>query len=201
MDHMELSLSRDKQNGDIVINAYSVDGVDGVLASEYLDLGNYQSTGALKESYDALCQKHNDMTYNREFVTRDGFGPHRTMSLGIDFTSIDIVSDADFDEDHRAGESLADITGFWCVSYRPYIDSNYTLDVPNTNLGKVSTIRESLTYITPGNKLSLLEARYSNMVTLFFQSLPTLSKSHTFTVTMTADDGRVFEDSIQMTFE
>lgn len=36
---------------------------------------------------------------------------------------------------------------------------------------------------------------------LKFETPPTLSKTHTFTVTMTANDGRVFSDSVRMTFE
>jgi hypothetical protein len=169
---------------------------------ESVFLGDYKSTGALKESYDALCIKHNDMTYNRKFVISDGAGPRGTSCLGVDFLSIDIVSDADFDAEHIAGVSLSDIVKYRTNSYKPYIESGYTLAESHSNWGNISSISGFLSEIVPTDPLYLLgDNSFKDFIILNFNNLPTLSKTHTFTVTMTADDGRIFTDSIEMTFE
>lgn len=192
---LELTLSMD---GEIIINEYPNEGVDGVLGSRNKWLGSYNSTGAMKVAYDALCEKHNDMEYNRDFVVFDGFGPHHTYGLGVDFTSIDIVSNADFDDEHPAGSSLGNIVAFRSLSLKPFIDSNYTIegDTPE----RYTVIQGLLFELTP-EQLVLLGRRYGDLATLSFEKEPTLSKTHTFTVTMTADDGRVFKDTVEMTFE
>ncbi len=156
-------------------------------------LGAYNSTGSLKRSYDALCEKHNDMTYNRKFVIWDSAGPHQTSNIGIDFVSIDIVSDIDFDTEHPAGESLGDIVRFRSISSKPYIDSGYKGSEYTTVEGLVSEL-------TP-DQLTLL-GQNTFIGGLYFETSPTLEKTHTFTVTMTPDDGREpFTASIEMTFD
>ncbi len=152
-------------------------------------IGGYDSAGSEKAEYDALCEKHNDMTYNRSVKLQPW---EHTDYIGVDFVTVDIVSDADFDEDHLLGESLGDIVLFRSHSIKPFIDNGYT--------GHQNTaIYEYLSELS-SDQLVLL-GEMGRIGRLEFKDLPTLSKTHTFTVTMTADDGRVFEDSIDMTFE
>lgn len=48
-----------------------------------------------------LCSKYNDTGFNRTIAL------HSTTAVANRFTAIDIVSDSDFDERHKAGASLA----------------------------------------------------------------------------------------------
>jgi hypothetical protein len=168
-------------------------GVKGinVHGGGYSLITSYDDEDSKKERYDALCEKHNDMTFNREvYIYPGGYAPG---SFGVDFTSIDIVSNADFDAGHLAGSSLGDIVMFDGRSYKQYIDSGY-----DDTLLDDCRIWELVSELTPA-QLTLLE--YQDGPTLWIQTAPTLSKTHMFTVTMTADDGRVFSDTIEMTFE
>lgn len=174
-----------------------------IYFGELSSLGDYKSTGALKKSYDALCEKHNDMTFLRDFVVRDAYGPHSTEQLGLDFLSIDIVSDSDFDAEHPTNTSLSDVVMFYSYSLKPFIDSHYEL---RYNGGVYHPIEEKISNLS-ANQLVLL-GRKANVGfwpmyigTLVFEKEPDLSKTHTFTVTMTADDGRIFTASIDMEFE
>jgi hypothetical protein len=167
-------------------------GVKGiVLGFRGDEIGNFESTGAEKETYDALCEKYGDMTFNRDVKMFTNLPNDLPNALSVDFVSVDITSNADFDAGHLAGSSLGDIVMFNAWSFKPYIDSGYT-----SNDG--CWIWELVSELTPA-QLTLLE--YQDGPTLWIQTAPTLSKTHTFTVTMTADDGRVFSDTIEMTFE
>lgn len=160
-------------------------------------LGNYKSTGALKESYDALCEKHNDMTFLRETVTWGPSGPREVYLLGVDFLSIDITSDSDFDDEHPAGSSLGDIVKLNSYSLKPYIDSGYKLLAPNGTV--YHPVYEFVSELTPEQLILLGQRDYIG--SLRFETQPTLSKTHKFTVTMIADDGREFTASIDMEFD
>ncbi len=176
-------------------DAETVFHVEGIRISfENLSLiGSYGSVDEEKiAAYDALCEKHGDMTYNRNVNIHSGM-PY-DPNIGLDFLSIDIVSDSDYDESHVAGTSLADITLFHGGTLKPFIDSGYAPTGTYTNYSSVESL---LTDLTP-DQLTLLNP---GTMYLKFVSLPTLSKTHNFTVTMTADDGRVFSDTIEMTFE
>ncbi len=71
---------------------------------------SYNDTGEKKEIYDALCEKYGDMAYNRlGSIECESSGP---FSLVNSFVSVEILSDADYDETHPAGSSLADLSIF-----------------------------------------------------------------------------------------
>lgn len=185
---------------------------DGTGIQIWLDdlsmIGDYKSTGTQKDAYDAICEKHNDMNYNRDFVTFNGYQPFATENIGFDFVSIDVTSSARFDATHPAGESLGDIVLLESSSLKPYIDSGYTLETAERNGIHYSRVSDLISEITP-EQLILLGSYTHNggsgwrylLATLSFKDLPSGSKEHTFTVTMTADDGRVFSDTVEITFE
>jgi hypothetical protein len=196
-----------------VLSYYGMDNIDlggnyyektiYILTFTRYELGHYKSTGAKKQVYDALCEKHGDMTFLREQVTWGPGGPVTVEFLGIDFLSIDITSDSAFDEEHPAGVSLGDIVLFNSYSVKPYIDSGYTSTYDNDVYHPVN---KHLSDLTQDDLILIGKYKYSSgdpdyIGKLTFDKEPTLSKIHTFTVTMTADDGRVFTDSIEMTFE
>jgi hypothetical protein len=167
----------------------------------------YEDVGAKKERYDALCEKHNDMTFNRTETFYTWSTPTRFPD--VDFVSIDVVSDADFDNAHPKGSSLKDIMIFKSYTTKPYIDSGYieydwgnsgnSAKKPYYPLYKVMSELSGDDLILLGYPMDSGSLKY--FATLSFDTPPTLSRTHTFTVTMTADDGRVFAKSVEMTFE
>lgn len=138
-------------------------------------------------SGNSLCTYYNDRSYNREIV------PHSTEAITNCFTAIDIVSDSDFDERHKAGASLADITFLAGASPYDYIQSGYTktfdwknapLFFEQDQLYKWYNPNDSPIYI----RLSEIDNRdlilLNPIFFLTFESQPTLSKSHRLTLTI-----------------
>lgn len=161
-----------------------------------------------KAAYDALCEKHGDMTFDRIIKIQPW---ENVMYPAVDFVSIKVTSDADFDAEHPEGEPLNDILTFDSCSAKPYIDSGYTEYDKAADIRKYSVINKNLAEVTVDD-LTLLGTGQTGyepverrdvgyLGILIFNKEPTLSKTHTFTVTMTADDGRVFEASVDMEFE
>lgn len=95
--------------------------------------------------------------------------------------SIDVVSDADWDEAHSAGTSLNDITKLSTDTYRYFIRAGYQgikLQGQDKMLNEMTEEEGDLIMYEPSQ--------------LIFRSLPTISKSHLITVTIVLDDGREF---------
>jgi hypothetical protein len=190
------------------IDRISLEEESGERKSIYINnsngyrLASRNSEGSEKKIYDDLCEKHNDMTYLRDFVIFDGYMPFQTNCLGVDFLSIDITSDSSFDDEHPASVSLGDIVTFSSYSLKPYIDSGYKNlydnDVFHPVVKRLSELTTNDLILLGGSSHGY--APHTYICELTFDSEPILSKTHTFTVTMTADDGRVFSDSIEMTF-
>ncbi|MDR2891206.1 MAG: hypothetical protein LBV18_06400 [Alistipes sp.] len=183
-------------------------------------VGDFQDAGEKKEIYDALCEKYGDMSFEREDLTN-----HVISFQAESFVSVEIVSDEDFDEAHPKGSSLNDLILFDSASSKPYIDSGYEKcdwgndDVFVFGFGgprrpyypvrkKVSELmKDDLELLFAGSSCLYLGdgipkfGQCSAFGFFHFEKSPTLSKVHNVTVTMTADDGRVFSDTVQMTFE
>lgn len=164
----------------------------------------YSETADGKKGYDAMCQKYGDMTYNREGVVYPGGDPSFQM---YSFISVDIISDAAYNDSHPAGTSLADLFIFDAKSSKPYIDSGYkkyetVWEVDGSILRyEHYPVHKKVSDLKPYD-LMMLYGEWNCIVGRFyFKSLPNLSKTHTFTVTFTDERGETFSDSIQMTFE
>lgn len=170
-------------------------------------IGSYKDTGSRKTVYDALCQKHGDMTYNREEFVPFGREP---SFLAYNPISVDIVSDANFDEEHLAGTSLADLIIFSSFSSKPFINSGYVEHDWGENEIWYSHMAGKQPYYPVHKKVSDLTIEDLTLLygfgstingALYFQSLPTLSKVHNITVTFTDERGETFSDTIEMNFE
>lgn len=151
--------------------------------------------------------------YYVKFVNR----PMNVFS-GIEFSSIDMVSDMDFDEEHPAGTSLADIAMLSTYWGRPELDRYYRPDkgssancsyYPESAQAGIRLFR-SPDALTPDN-LSLIGMQGINSSDTYyevvykqqfyigaitFSQMPTCGLKHTFTVTMTTVDGRKFESQV-----
>ena len=163
--------------------------------------------GKEKEMYDSLCRKHNDIGYNRKrswYVL-----PPFPSSATSDFLSIEIFSDADYDEAHPAGTNLADIVRYMGFSPYQYILSGYKDSYyynPSehssafnkylakfSNRGAYFAIDKMVPDLTPED-LTLPETERTCM--LHFEVAPTLASEHNITVKIHTDDGKVFSASI-----
>jgi hypothetical protein len=172
-------------------------------------LGGWKSKGREKVIYDSLCTLHNDMSYKtrREYIAVPNWGD----SFKGDILSIDVISNADFDEQHPALSPLNDIIQLQSISPYPYIISGYKAtynwgyDEP-TRYGRLfrcglednpcyHPIDKKLSEITPSD-LILVGPAF-----LIFEKHPTLAQAHDLTVTIRLSDGRIFSPTITKVFE
>ncbi len=140
-----------------------------------------------------LCSKYNDTGFNRTIAL------HSTTAVANRFTAIDIVSDSDFDERHKAGASLADITFFAGASANNYIRSGYTQTFDWQNAPSFYKQDQLYTWYNSRNNpvyIRLSEigdadlALLNPVFFLVFESQPTASKSHRFVLTITDEKGK-----------
>jgi hypothetical protein len=180
------------------VNGYTVIAINstpvGIYSYPQLLCGN-GSNGQEGKLYDELCLKHNDMSYNKTFKLNNPGELPRNEYMGLDFASIRVVSDSDFDKEHPAGTDLGDVIIYFNHSVKKFIDSGYTELAPN---GSPDHYFEKKVSKLTVDDLTLLV--YYSLGNLLFESLPTLSQTHHLTVTMTTDDGKEFSASIDIDF-
>ena len=159
---------------------------------------SWRDEGGEKTTYEALCRKHNDLTYNkkREYHLRPEWG----VCSAVDFREIDIVSDKDFDAEHPAGTSLKDIVRFVSISPKKFIDSGYK-ETFNWRRNKPKIFKkesmissmfheETENYFPINGLLKDIGSDEMQMLPedthgiLFFDKEPTAEKEHTLTVTI-----------------
>lgn len=157
------------------------------------------------DKYETLCQQFGDMTYNR-LVPQD---PTYTACHANLFTSIDIISSADFG-DIKAGESLSDIVMFRGASAKTYIDNGYLFPNADEYLQAQQELEEELgnykyfpistadlrngfypcvkrlSELTPED-LTLLSCRF---MSIRFMEVPEI-KEHTLTLIFRTEDKEV----------
>ncbi len=179
------------------------------------------SEGEEKAEYDRLCEKHCDLSFNRR---RTFLVPSESVGYNDkDFVSIEITSDAAFDESHPAGTNLADVVRFMSWSPREYIASGYLeyyhydpsglsdsfKMVMPVYLAREFFLPETDATCYPIDKmvcdlepedLILLGHDDLRIGFLKFERMPANPGNHIITVKMETDAGAVFEKSIEMTF-
>lgn len=179
------------------------------------------SEGEEKGEYDRLCRKHGDLSFNhrRQFLV-----PSESVGYNDkDFVSVEITSDAAFDESHPAGANLADVVRFMSWSPCKFIDSGYAqyyhydpsglsdsfITVMPVYLAREFFLPETDATCYPIDKmvcdlepedLILLGHDDLRIGFLKFERMPANSGNHTITVKMETDAEAVFEKSIEMTF-
>jgi hypothetical protein len=163
-----------------------------------------------KVIYDSLCVLHNDMSYNTE---RDYIEiPHWRDGFKGDIVSIDVVSNADFDEQHPTYSSLNDVILLLSASLYPYIMSGYK-DTYEWEPDEYLRYSEPLMrrgsnedlYFHPINK-TLSEVTSSDLILVnsalrVFEKQPDVAQEHELTVTIRMSDGRVFSPTVMKMFE
>jgi hypothetical protein len=212
---------RDLSRRSYAMYFYEMQGIELTAYPEYPDMKTvivwqatsitaygYKDTGERRATYDALCAKYGDMSYNREEFVPIGEEP---SFLAYSPVSIEIVSDVDFDDEHPAGTSLADIVTYDGHSSKPFIDSGYQPyyweDMDRFHYYEKVHERP---YYPVNKKVSELTVEDLMLVYgvgselpwghLYFQ-VPTLSQTHNIKVTLTDERGKKFSDTITMNFE
>jgi hypothetical protein len=158
--------------------------------------------------YDELCEKYGDMSYNREEFVSIGFKP---SFPAYSPASIEIVSGADFDDEHPAGTSLADIVTYDGYSSKPFIDSGYQMYYwedkgrfyyhEGTHEKPYYPVNKKVSELTAEDLTLIYGTGYLLAYCHLYFPVPTLSKQHNIKVTLTDERGKKFSDTITMNFE
>lgn len=189
---------------------------------------SFISTGELLEMYYDFCRKYDDFgrdpfegyTYAEgqyEYV----HCPMRVFS-GVDFSSIDVVSDKDIDEDHPAGTSLADIAVFSTRCARYHLENKKARSAADYTEDEVQwfPMSEGRFISRRFDKLTLEQLSVIGIQTYYseeegaeklyredfilggitFMCAPDKLLYNTLTVTMTTVDGRKFEAQAKVTW-
>jgi len=176
---------------------------------------SWRDEGGEKTTYEALCRKHNDLTYNkkREYHLRPEWG----VCSAVDFREIDIVSDKDFDAEHPAGTTLKDIVRFVSISPKKFIDSGYKEtfnwrrnrpEIFKKDSMVLSLFQREAENYFPINRLlkdmgrdemQMLPANTHGI--LFFDKKPTAEKEHKLKVTIYIGNNRKLVNYITKKFK
>lgn len=213
--------------GDIHINYTSTGHAEDSLWGIYIGpkkFTNEWSANAQKEedvaAFRAICERYGDTSYNRTVKGDKNYTIR--MYNENELINIDVVSDADFDGEHPAGTSLADIMQFTTVSPMPYISSGYTDEFDWANYSGFSEWHNAMcnfattNYYIYENALHPTDMTLSDVTAeelklmgfgngfmlamLFFKKNPTIDQTHTITVTLTGIDNVEYTASHEITF-
>ena len=176
-------------------------------------------TGERKEKYDMLCKKHHDLGYNQYRNFPDNLPSESVTYTDQDFVSVEVFSDLDYDERHPAGANLADVVRFMSWSPYKYILSkykdNYDYDpsahsesfntiIPvyfHMNKSSCHPIDKMVCELAPDDLILLGQDGPGLLGILVFEQPPASEGVHRITVKMTSDEGKVFEDTLQLTLK
>ena len=140
--------------------------------------------------YNQLCEKHNDVSYNRRvrvYFYDQGLNPRCFR----DFVNLEVWSSADWDAEHPAGTSLNDLARFSSNTPWPYIQSGYTQKYHEQLNGEYYPVDKLISELTPDDMMLLPRGGFY----FRFVTRPAQPGKHTLFVRLTADDGKVFEAS------
>ncbi len=185
-------------------------GFDVLFIDNRAQIVGQSQKGREREIFDSLSIKHGDTNFN-QYVTSSSARPNRPHAyLGIDFVSITVTSDTDFDEQHPAGTSLNDIVQYMAYTPYPFIQSGYKYSNPKGD-NRWDLLKQELTLIdkplsecTPEDFILTLGVLdnwiYGKFPAcyLLINGTPTSSQKHTITVTILDDAGKTWQSSINM---
>ncbi|WP_300750088.1 hypothetical protein [uncultured Alistipes sp.] len=140
-----------------------------------------------------LASTYGDTGFNSHIA------PHSTQVIANQFISMELVCDSDYDDQHKAGSSLADIVFLAGASPRDFIRSGYLSSfdwnlAPEFYVGNRSFASYHAKYAPvylrlseiDGDSLMLLDPRFF----LVFTTPPTSGAAHSFTLTITDNKGK-----------
>lgn len=163
---------------------------------------SFESEGEDAVIYQQLCEKYGDIDYNGTLL-RMVDETEIVDNYSVDYMpkSITVISDSDFNEDYKAGDVLNDIIEISYLDIDNFIKSGYT---------KNSNGRDSISFLT----IVLNDLKLDDMDLLFytgsaggglpyftFPTQPTLSRIHTFTLTLESDNEEPLIREITIDFD
>ena len=211
-------------------NCISVAGKIGVQVEAYVNLTlekrTYWYTCFYEkesiEGYMDLCRKHGDTSYTRHKIPT--LGTLNTVYSYCDFTEISITSDSDYDSFHPAGQSLNDIIHFVAFSPNKFIRSGYKDKFDYRTATELSdylwSIGHQLNYygnwmkypqpyhpidkpaseITSEDLILLGHKYFDYLFWIIFEKEPDSPGTHNIKVTLHADNGKVYENTVEVNF-
>ena len=143
-------------------------------------------------------KKFGDTSYNRvEDCINQAF-PSQCSVLSFIVTSIDIVSDAAWDESHGIGTSLAQYFSVKFRSIAQFIDSGYDFELIEYCNNHFYDI--PLNELQEDDMRLALALRRFPSFDIYATTPPTIDKHHRLTVTLTLDDGSTKEHVVEITY-
>lgn len=144
-----------------------------------------------KALYDSLCFVNNDMSYSGPTdLICDMIDSYREC-CSPNMASIEVTSNKDYDESHPAGTSLNDCITIEFQSAYEYINSGYQEKFKPENKYK------SLAEVTADELQMITDNCYGY---ISFTTKPTILDVHYITITLTSQEGEVFQDRIRYDF-
>ena len=183
----------------------------GILNEKYATL-------ARQEAHRRLSNKHGDCEYNHTYTYEHSINLfvdyNRPTAYSDDFVEIRISSNADYNETHPVGYSLADITTFTGYSYEEYINSGYTFvneRLYGTPLYHSRDIHKRVSKLTIADLTLLANHTFSDIkgpsypqnifdFALTFETTPTLAQQHTLEIVFVSDEGKEFRFNVDVDF-
>lgn len=160
---------------------------------------NMADIGKEYDEYLQLCTKHHEKGGFMRKVTYWKGGDIFEWHTFYDFDpiSIDVFSDADFDENHPAGTSLGDIVVFEGTIPYPFINNGYDGSDAETVCKKLDelTTEDMILCFHNGYMTHIGDYDFQKRVekpNLLISQKPALYQYHNFTVTITDDYGCTF---------
>ena len=184
----------DRENSDSAVERmddgafYSVSFIQSYVIADSFEImhptGDDQVVYALSSGQQKSGQQYydvfNDNTFKRRVV------PFTNKAIFNTFVKMDIVSDSDFDEQHKAGASLSDIVRFVgmfdAVGWKNHQFGYSPVEMLLSEIGE-----DGLKLIYP-------------LFYLRFEKQPTLSRTHNLTLTVTDNKGKTLTVTWQQQF-
>lgn len=206
---------------DNILNVY----LKSSPGSSKLYYGVLSEDARLRQMYNDKCDEHKDKGFPFEFRYGPDLMPNSFPDK--DFTTVEVVSDSDFDGQHPAGSRLDDLLLFCSASPWRFIRSGYTekanwsdRDIPQAvhryygnvmpydaqNAGYYHPVYGKASEMGP-DELTLLggddgsAGRMGLIGVMTFMKEPNEVGEHNLTVTMTASDGERYSGSVRVRFE
>lgn len=214
-----------------IILKYNVYGKGEIFVFPYFGQNgdkccDFLSKGDSYKQYIALCEKHNDMSYDHTVSVISGGDFGGPAYAKCDFTHLAVTSDKDFDASHPKGQSLNDIVRFIAFSPNKFIQSGYKKKYDYTKDNSLSNIFRQIVSIGIVSNSKLYESPQpyhpidklvseleeedlillgyevcSPIFCLSFEKEPEMgNETHNITITLDTDDGRTFTKSIPVEF-
>ncbi|MDR0829212.1 MAG: hypothetical protein LBN95_03760 [Prevotellaceae bacterium] len=213
--------------GFTVFGSFNYTFGQGYEIDEYVNTSDGINEDSLYNYYSAI---YGDISYYQTIAINscdDSDNRHEFFAQSL--ININIISNADYDDNHLSGTSLNDL--IWIASYSPikYIQSGYNdvfdwskMSLLSNNFKKLmlpfgfNYVNWQIKYMFPVDKL-LSDVTNDDLILLksdagsllyncgifnfLFISEPTLLQTHTFTLTMTDNEGKTYSATFTKTWE